>query len=126
MKRFLLILGIFFIVVACSKAIDKPKNLLSEEKMVEVMSEIFLYQQTSYLSEINNPDLNFSTLDALILKKHEVSPEDFKNSYNYYVMVPEKYKDILKEIRTQMEAQLPLEERKQREIDRKNAGKEKN
>ena len=57
--------------------------------MVDILYDTYLYQQSAYLSEINKPELNFAYVDALILQKHEVSAEDFKASYQYYVLVPE-------------------------------------
>lgn len=117
---------VVFLFTACSKTVEKPENLISEDKMVDILYDTYLYQQSAYLSEINKPELNFAYVDALILQKHEVSAEDFKASYQYYVLVPDQYKKILLKIRDRMEEQLPEEERKQRIQNRENAGKNMN
>lgn len=117
---------VVFLFTACSKTVEKPENLISEDKMVDILYDTYLYQQSAYLSEINKPELNFAYVDALILQKHEVSAEDFKASYQYYVLVPDQYKKILRKIRDRMEEQLPEEERKQRIQNRENAGKNMN
>lgn len=115
----LMLLSLF----ACSRIVETPENLVSEQKMVAILAEIYTYQQSSYLSEISPENQDFAKIDASILSKHETLPKDFEESYKYYYLQPELFKEILLEVRNQLESQLTDEERKKREEDRESKEK---
>lgn len=115
----LMLLSLF----ACSRIVETPENLVSEQKMVAILAEIYTYQQSSYLSEISSENQDFAKIDASILSKYETHPKDFEESYKYYYLQPELFKEILLEVRNQLESQLTDEERKKREEDRESKEK---
>ncbi len=82
MKRgiiFFLILSIF----SCSKFVEKPKVLVSEEKMAEILVELALNDQAP-LTKAKMPNVEAGT--RYILKKNNVSAKEFSDSYQYYAI----------------------------------------
>ena len=82
MKRgiiFFLILSIF----SCSKFVEKPKVLVSEEKMAEILVELSLNDQAP-LTKAKMPNVEAGT--RYILKKNNVSAKEFSDSYQYYAI----------------------------------------
>jgi hypothetical protein len=109
MKNKIKALYIFlFLIVFISSCKDKkvviPDNIFPEEKMIQVMSDVQLVE-TLYTREKleGRENINKITeLYALVLEKHEISREQFKESYSFYVAHPklmEKvYEGVLAEI----------------------------
>lgn len=116
---------VLFCFFSCTSNVEKPKNLLDEEKMTEILADLFIHQQSSYLTEINSVQYNFSQIDAQILHDHQTNTEDFRESYKYYYLHPEKYTEILLDVREKLEEKLPKEEREKRIQDRKDKEKKK-
>lgn len=113
---------IFSIVIfSCTQNVQKSKNLISEEKMIEVLKDIYIHQQPSYMTEMGGKPLDYARLNLSLLDKHDLKLEDFEKSYEYYILNPDIYEAMLVEIRTQLESQLPEEERIKKERLRKEA-----
>ncbi len=113
---------------SCTSNVEKPKNLLDEDKMTEILVDLFIHQQSTYLTEINSKgkdSFNFSQIDAQILHDHQTNVGDFRESYKYYYLHPEKYTEILLDVREKLEEKLPKEEREKRIQDRKDKEKKK-
>ncbi len=125
MKRISVWLLVLISFCSCTSNVEKPKNLLDEEKMTEILADLFIHQQSSYLTEVNSTKYNFSQIDAQILHNHQTNAEDFRESYKYYYLQPEKYNEILLDVREKLEEKLPKEEREKRIADRKEKEKKK-
>ncbi len=78
--RNLVLLFSFLFLTACSDVIDKPKNLISERKMAEIIAELSINDQANFV----NPSGNLEAGTRFVLKKNEVKSEDFVASYEYY------------------------------------------
>lgn len=119
MKQLFLIISI--LIISCTQNVEKPKNLISEEKMIDILTEIYKYQSSSYMNEMGGKPLNYARLNTHLLEAQGVNIEDFEKSYEYYVLSPDLYEPMLLEIRTKLESQLPEADRIKRENDRKAA-----
>lgn len=111
MKKVILILSLFSLVYNCAKPLQKPDNLISEDKMVEIMSDLYLYQQSHFVNYYQNNDIKLNEVDVEILNSHNVNVADFKQNFIFYVKQPEKYKNILTRVRDGFEQKLPEDER---------------
>lgn len=111
------------LIFSCTQNVEKPKNLVSEEKMVDILVEIYLHQQASYMNELGGKPLDYAKLNAYLLEEQGVKIEDFEKSYEYYVLNPDIYEPMLVEIRDQLEKRLPEEDRIKREKERLDAAK---
>ena len=81
MKRLIYLFVFFSFFVACSKYVDKPKNLIDKKVMTEIIAELSINDQVSYLY----PGKNLESGTRYILQSKNVKPDDFVASYEYYV-----------------------------------------
>lgn len=117
MKWFLIFF--VFLFLGCTQTVEQPEGLIDEKKMVEILSDIYLHQQTSYLTEIKNNKPDFAKIDAYLIEKHGATLSNFEESYKFYVLNPEKYNQLLMQVREDLEHRLPEKERLKREEERK-------
>lgn len=87
MYRYLII--IVLILASCSKFIEKPKNLLTEDQMAEIIAEFAIADQSFVI------DANITQQESsrFILKKFKIKGQTFTDSYQYY-LVESKLDDI--------------------------------
>lgn len=121
MRKFLFIFSI--VIFSCTQNVQKPKNLISEEKMIDVLMDIYIHQSSSYINESGGKPQDYARLNISLLEQHGIKIEDFEKSYEYYVLSPDIYEPMLVEIRTKLENSLPEEERIRKENLRKQAEK---
>lgn len=91
MKHFVFSLMMIFCVVSCQEAIQKPDNLLSKEKMSEIIADFAINEQQFAIG--NN--INSENATRFILKKYKIKGELFTKSYEYYMTKPDAIKGIL-------------------------------
>jgi Domain of unknown function (DUF4296) len=110
-----------FLLTACSSD-DKPKNLIPQDKMAKILSEIHILE-----AQINN--LHFQHQDSSvyiyqkkrfeIMKTFELDTTSFKVSLKYYLLNPDKMKDIYVEVKKLLEAKKKVIEAKKAIEDKK-------
>lgn len=124
MKQVICLLLIF--LSSCARNVEKPDNLLGEDKMSNIMVDIYIHQQSSYLNTIGGTPPDYAKVNTQLLKEHGVSVDDFEKSFEFYFLHPDLYESLLLQIRTKLESQLPEAERIKREALRQegNAAKE--
>lgn len=88
MKK-LIFLFVLMLVFSCKKYIDKPKNLVSEGTMSEILADLAINDQATFMFQ--NTNLESGT--RFVLKTHNVKPDDFVASFKYYV-VEQKMSEI--------------------------------
>lgn len=116
-------------MVSCRKeAVPKPDDLLSKEKMANILHDISLINS---MKGVDKKGLEASILryDAYIFKKYDIDSARFFKSNNYYAANPVQYDKIyeLVEAKLQQERkhiQLEIEKEKKRNDSIKNAHKE--
>lgn len=69
---------------------DKPKNLLSEDQMAEIIADFAIADQSF------NIDANITQQESsrFILKKYKIKGQTFTDSYQYYLVEGNKLEDI--------------------------------
>ncbi|WBV59498.1 DUF4296 domain-containing protein [Chryseobacterium camelliae] len=96
MKKLIFIfalLGLF----SCGDYIDKPKNLIPKDQMAEILADLAINDQATYVY----PNTNLEAGTRYVLKAHHVKSEDFVESFKYYVVkqkmqgITEDAQDIL-------------------------------
>lgn len=75
------LLGLF----SCGDYIDKPKNLIDKDIMAEIIADLAINDQAIFVY----PDKNMEAGTRAVLKSHKVKPDDFVNSFKYYVIKEE-------------------------------------
>jgi len=97
--KYLFILSIV-LIFSCNndglQTVDKPKNLISQEKLAEIISDIHLAESGLQLSNLSPDSLNRMTAGYydFIFDKHQVKQSDFEMSYNYYLGKPPEMDSI--------------------------------
>lgn len=84
MKKLIFIfvlLGLF----SCSDYIDKPKNLIDKDVMAEIIADLTINDQAIFMYQ----DKNMEAGTRFVLKSHKVKPDDFNESFKYYVIKEE-------------------------------------
>ncbi|KMQ69982.1 hypothetical protein ACM39_02795 [Chryseobacterium sp. FH2] len=81
MKK-LILLFVLMVVFSCTDYIDKPKNLVAEDTMAEILADLALNDQATFTFK----DTNLEAGTRYVLKAHNVKPADFVESFKYYVM----------------------------------------
>jgi len=81
MKK-LIFIFVLMCLFSCSEYIDKPKNLIDKDKMSEIIADLAINDQVTYLY----PGTNLESGTRFILKNHQVKTEDFVASYRYYIV----------------------------------------
>lgn len=89
--KYLLYISLIFCVLSCAEAIEKPKDLLPEDKMSEIIADFAINDQQYVMgAKINSEDAT-----RFILKKYKINGELFTKSYEYYMTKPDIIKEIL-------------------------------
>ena len=100
MKKTLLILSLIFLI-SCSKQANLPKGVLSKKEFIEILADIQKSQSLANIKsdtsfEIRNIRLENYNND--ILKKHNVSKENYNKSVEYYSTNPEELNKIMDQV----------------------------
>jgi hypothetical protein len=102
-RRFLkFIILISFVAAACGQADKVPSNVLSKEKMRDVLLDMNIADAHSYdirpVEGMPLPDsirlLKVKEYYRQILDLHKISVKEFMNSYRYYESHPDRLKEV--------------------------------
>ena len=117
-----------FWLTACGSN-DKPENLIPQDKMAKVLSEIHILE-----AQINN--LHFQHEDSSVyvyqkmkvqmLKTFDLDSATFRSSFKYYTLNPDKMKEIYSEVKRiletkkkQIQAKAAAEDKKRKLLENK-------
>lgn len=71
----------FLLFVACTQYVDTPKHKLSKDEMATIIAELSLNEDALLV----NPQASIQEGTLHILKKHQITDEDFRENYTYYL-----------------------------------------
>ncbi len=106
---YLLSLGIFFISCQEVKYPERPKDLIPENKMVEILIDVHLFNAAKSVNRLPLQQTGM-TPNQFIYEKHAIDSIQFENSNAYYGADLNKYEHIHNSVRDFLES-------KKREID---------
>ncbi|WP_228451338.1 MULTISPECIES: DUF4296 domain-containing protein [unclassified Chryseobacterium] len=84
MKK-LIFIFVLLSLFSCGDYIDKPKNLIDKDMMAEIIADLAINDQAIFVY----PDKNMEAGTRAVLKSHNVKPDDFVDSFKYYVIKEE-------------------------------------
>lgn len=93
MRLFIAYLFLAIFTLSCTEAIEKPKDILSQEKMSEIIADFAINEQSYTIGG----NINTENATRFILKKYNIKGQLFTDSYKYYMTDPETMKEILDE-----------------------------
>ncbi len=103
MKNFLSFLAIIIILQSCNKSvIEKPENLISEDKMIEILYEVALYDAIKAINSKSLNERNINNKDY-IYNRFNVDSLQVVNSNKYYASNIENYVKMFDKIEARLE-----------------------
>lgn len=117
MKKFIYIF-IVMAAVACSNKDEIPKDLISKEKMVDILVDIHLMESrieaSRYLSR-DSMQVAFLKKQADILKKYKVDSTKYYTTYDYYFEKMTHMRDIYEEVATRIKTMMEKAEKAEKQ-----------
>ena len=102
MKRSILIC-LLFAFIGCNNGVEKPKNLIEKDKMVDILYDLSLLEaikSQNISGGISNKDAN-----AYLFKKYKIDSIQLAQSNKYYASDVDEYKKMFSEVKSRLEAQ---------------------
>lgn len=93
MRFFIAYLFLAIFTLSCTEAIEKPKDILSQKKMSEIIADFAINEQSYTIGG----NINTENATRFILKKYNIKGQQFTDSYKYYMTDPDTMKEILDE-----------------------------
>ena len=114
MKKWAFILCFAVLAASCNSILSsKPSGMLNEDKMIDVLVDIHLTEAALRVANDSLARLNDTTklriLFAQVYEKHNVDPDDFNTSLDYYLKHIDELDKIYVEVinrLTELEAKL--------------------
>jgi len=99
MKQLKYLLVIFILCLSCTHSSEpkKPENLISKDKMVDIMIDLSIVSSAKGLNK-KLIERNGITPDEYIFKRHEIDSSQFTESNTYYSYYIDDYKLILNRV----------------------------
>ena len=86
------------LLLACSdnKKVNIPSNILSKQKMAEVLIDVHLLEAAMSLNTYNTDIIKAGNPTPLfdIFTKHKITKKQYNESFNYYAQHPDLLKDV--------------------------------
>lgn len=104
LKRLILYIGIVLLITACYqyKKPEKPKNLISKDKMVRVLIDLKLITSANGLNKkiMNEQGVNN---EVYIFNKYNIDSLQFALSNEYYAFNIKEYEEIYEKVKDSLE-----------------------
>src|SRR5436190_18515032 len=110
MKKTLMFLVFLLIAISCQESMaDKPGNLIAEDKMINILSDIAILEAIKVENPGSLTDRNIVP-DKYIYKKYKIDSLQFANSNKYYASDVNNYSKMYEKVSQNIE-------KKQKEIE---------
>ena len=123
--KFLYLLPLLFLFNCSSNEVKAPKNILSKDKMIELMVDVHIADAMTLEKKIKDIKLSNQLKKSYlvsVLDKHNVSLEEFESSISFYEDNLEEMLEIYNEVMikiTELEAELGGEKTETSKKDKK-------
>jgi len=104
MKYFSFILILFLTLIGCQdvKAPEKPDNLISEEKMVNILTEAYLANAARTVDNKSIIEAGIA-IDTIVYKNFGVDSLQFAKNNGYYAGDVEQYTKMFKKVQARLD-----------------------
>ncbi|MCF6349885.1 MAG: DUF4296 domain-containing protein [Flavobacteriaceae bacterium] len=104
MKKILPLLLIIYLFSCAEKGPEKPKDLISKDKMATLLFDMHLANKTKNIKNLKDKK-NINYL-SIISEKHHIDSTRFKKSHAYYIYHISEYQEIYKKIESRLDTLL--------------------
>ena len=93
LKKVFLLAVLFVLVLSCGSEERIPEDVLSQEKMIDLLIDIRIAEGKigTLTIPIDSAQLLFDALEQRIFEEHQIDTMVYLKSHNYYLMNPDKY-----------------------------------
>ncbi|WP_282112128.1 DUF4296 domain-containing protein [Maribacter stanieri] len=100
----LLVLGMLLFSSCAEELIEKPDNLIPEDKMVSIIKEMAIVNaaKTTNLGKLRENGIEPTTF---VFEKFEIDSAQFVDSDRYYASKPLRYENMYRKVESELEAQ---------------------
>jgi hypothetical protein len=103
----ILLLPLLFFFASCDSEERPPEDVLPQDKMVAILSEIHIAESRivqMHLKSMDSSVLMYDYFQKKLYKKHQTDSTQYKNSYDYYASDPKRLEDIYDKVAKKIEA----------------------
>ncbi|WP_179333674.1 DUF4296 domain-containing protein [Winogradskyella costae] len=100
----ILVLGIFILACDSSNKPKKPDDLISKEKMTDLLYDLYLLNAAKGVNRLALEENDFDP-EIYILKKYNVDSTRFAESNSYYAFDTEMYNAIVDKVKARLESE---------------------
>ncbi|WP_343488075.1 DUF4296 domain-containing protein [Allomuricauda sp. d1] len=117
MRRLLYSILVFIVLGCAEEVIEKPKDLLPKEKMVDVIYDVAVLQAIKSTNRSVAQEFDNQVMQ-LVYKIHNIDSAQFANSDVYYASIPQQYENIYETVQARLEKNKEfLEEQRKKKSD---------
>jgi len=102
MRNSLVIIFLFFSIVSCNdNTIEKPKNLIEKDKMIDILYDLSLLDaiKTQYI----DGGISSQKANEYIYKKYKIDSLQLVQSNKYYASDIEEYKKMFEKVKSKLD-----------------------
>ncbi len=96
-------IGLLFFLLGCSNRIEKPKNLIDKDKMVDILYDLSLLEAIK--AQNIGGGINTKQTNEYIYKKYKIDSVQLAQSNKYYASDVEEYKKIFVKVKAKLDEQ---------------------
>ena len=101
MKRSIVVVCLILSFVSCTDAVQKPKNLIEKDKMVNILYDLSLLEAIK--SQHISGGMDNKTANEYIYKKYNIDSTQLAQSNKYYAADIDEYKIMFKEVKAKLD-----------------------
>jgi hypothetical protein len=121
-KKMLYCLGLLLMFAACEQqeVVQKPKGLISEDKMISFLIDLHIAEAKVGYTKVKDRDsleIIFRNYEQSLFKKHDISDSAYYRSYEYYLADMEKMHEIYSAVVDSLSVLNSMEKNKELGID---------
>lgn len=96
-KITIILLSLFFVLMACTNNIvDKPKNLIAEDVMINIFYDLSIIEASKNIADITIKEPIQS--NDYVLRKYKIDSLQFAQSNKFYAANPKKYRKMFQSV----------------------------
>ncbi len=107
MRIVFFLLGIVMVAGCKEKLIDPPENLISQDRMTEILYDLAVLDGIKSTNQSILPNYEIETMPYLY-EKYGVDSVQFVRSDQYYASIPQLYQKMYQEVQRRFEEQVKL------------------
>lgn len=97
--------GLLLLLFSCDKRIEKPENLIAQEKMVLVLADKHQLEALFLATDDGNDDYEIfrSRYMPMLFEEHSIAADEFTSSFDWYIETEEEGLKLLKLVKEELD-----------------------